>query len=448
MNTSPEADLGAVFLLTPLWWALGVNFFIYHLVALSVFARLLLGSARSQNPLKMPLRIYPFIFFLFFYAVSLLVNAGLRPAPRIFASLNNYSMLLMGGMIMLAVYNSRITSLLTWAIRNGRTLCFVTGILGVVSLMLWFLGYPNLSVEPLMIRLVPSLADYPYFNSLMIMKLTMTEWLFGNTPRLSLYSGAPTATGGLLMMIMPMLLLYYGLRRGKVFECSVIFVLALFALLFSQSRSAFVGGFAALIFVNLMARKNKILVGLVTLVAAVLFFNWVYQGIEWLFNARQSSNVGRFILYQDALDIVWGENFLLGMGVKMRDDFTMTSIGSHGNYIELLFVGGVIGLALFIIFQFTIALDWFQQQKFLKNNIEIQIWKSLGLAYWATNLWLMTDTIQAYPYIAYGYFMMTGILLAFGKSIREGQTFEWRQGRLELISEQHECSPALAIPAH
>ena len=78
------------------------------------------------------------------------------------------------------------------------------------------------------------------------------------------------------------------------------------------------------------------------------------------------------------------------------------------------------------------ALDWFRQQKLLKNETEIRIWKAIGLSFWATNLWLLTDTILAYPYIAYAYFMLNGILLAFGRNLRQEKTFSWSRGELVM----------------
>ncbi len=434
LNTAPEMDMAVLFTLTPLWWVLGFSFFVYHLAVLFLAVRLMLFSARSGESFRMPKRLYPFVFFLICYLVSITVNAWLRPAERIFASLNNYGMLVMGILMMLAVYNSRAEVLLTLGMKSCRILCAVTGFLGVLSLFLWRLGYANLSVDPLTMRIFPRLADYPYFNSLMIMKLTVTEWLFGEMPRLSLYSGAPTATGGLMLMIMPLMMVYYSLERHRLFEQGVVFGLAFFALLFAQSRSALCGGLAAWVFVEVLGRKRKLLIGLIALFLALAFFNQIYQGLEWVLNLRQSSNVGREMLYREAFDIVRDENIFLGLGVRLREDFTMTSVGSHACYMELLFVSGLIGLVSFIVFQCSIALEWLSQEKRLKNEVERQLWKGLGLAFWGTNLWLVTDTILAYPHIAFAYFLMTGFILLFGKSLRQGRVFDWQQGELIFLS--------------
>jgi len=431
-STALEKDIGVILLLTPLWWALGFNIFIYHLTALIVFTRSFGVSLLRGRGIMMPKRLYPFAALLFFYLVSIGINIPLRPAQRIFASLNNYTMLVMGMMLMMAIYNSRPAEMFDAAIQACRGLCWMSGILAVFSLMLWMVGYDNLSMEPLLMKALPQLAGYPYFNSLMIMKLTVTEWLFGQTPRLSLYSGAPTATGGLLLMITPLMMTYYQLAKQKKFEYAVGLSLALFALLFSQSRSAVCGAFAAFIFVEVLSRRHKILIASLSFMLALGMSRYIYQSIEWLLNIRTASNVGRLMLYQEALDIVREENPLLGIGVRLRDDFTMMTIGSHACYIEILFVAGIVGLTLFLVFQALMAFEWFEQKKHLKDEVSKTLWKGLGLTFWGTNFWLVTDTLFAFPYIAYAYFLTGGLLYLFGRYVRRGAGFDWREGRLWL----------------
>lgn len=432
INTSVESEIGAVFLLTPVWWLLGLNVLVYHFIALSVCFRLFIRSMKTESPLHFPRGFYPFLMLLFFYLASIVMNAPLRPAQRILASINNYSMLVMGAALMFAIYNSRVSPMLTWVLKSCRILCLVTGCLAVLSLALWLRGYENLSQKPLLMKFIPSLENYPYFNSLMIMRLTNTEWLFGETPRLSLYSGAPTATGGLLLLILPFAMAYYTLERRKLGEYTAVLILCLFALLYAQSRSALCGGLAAFLFVQMMGWRHKLLVGFTGFMLALASFNFIYQGVAWLLDIRQASNVGRFSLYQEALEIVWEENILMGLGARLRDDFTLAAIGSHACYIELIFVSGIAGLVLFIGFQAAAAYEWLKQQKLLKNTTEKTIWKYSGLAFWGTNLWLVTDTILAYPYIAYAYFLMTGFIFLFGRALRRKDVFDWRNGQLEV----------------
>src|SRR4051812_16968822 len=113
-NSTPlfrvDRELLGVFLLTPVWWILGFNIFIYHAIALFVFVKLLLYAGRAGESLRIPNILLEFTLFLLFYLASILLNAGIRPAERVFASINNYLLLVMGFLTMLAVYHAHAES--------------------------------------------------------------------------------------------------------------------------------------------------------------------------------------------------------------------------------------------------------------------------------------------------------------------------------------------------
>lgn len=413
-----ESDILWTFALTPLWWALGFNFFIYHLVVFVSFMRLMMISMKQGIPLKIPQPLLCFGLFLVFYMLSILVNLGYRPPQRIFASLNNYLMLIMGFIILLILYNIQIVLYLELLLKTARLLCLVTGVLAVISLILWFRGYENLEIYPLAAKLVPGLMKYPYFYSLMVMKLTITEPFIDEWPRLSLYSGAPTSMGGFMLMIIPPMVAYYQLKRKSKIEFFVLLMFSIFALLFSLARAAICGFIAAYYFVSIISKRRTLLAAFIGLLVAVIFSGQIYQGLEWMFNVRSTSNVGRFILYQEALKIVARENLIMGLGVRLRESFTtMSIIGSHSWYVELLFVTGLIGLLIFILFQFLMLRHWLAQRRHLKTPLETKIWKYLGFSFIAVNLWLATDTLTAYPFMTFGYFLITGSILSFGSTI-------------------------------
>ncbi|MBI3316517.1 MAG: O-antigen ligase family protein [Candidatus Omnitrophica bacterium] len=429
MNQEPEKDLARVLLLTPLWWALGFNFFIYHTVVFFLALRLMLISSRSGT-LRVPFPLFPLFLFLLGYILSILINIPYRPSQRIFASLNNLSQAFLGAVLMLAVFQMKGEVLLSELLSACRLLTVFTFLLAVISLLLWFAGFDNLWIEPLLLRVFPSLMEYPYFYSLMIMKITMTEWVMSEMPRLSLYAGAPTATGGLMVMILPLTIASYRLKQSGKIQGFLGLLMLHFPLLFSQARSAICGWLAALMLVAFVSRQKKIIWGLALLWGGFFLSDFLYRSLEWVVNLRQSSNVGRLRLYEEAWQIVKGENPVFGLGVRLRDEFTVMALGTHAFYMELIFVTGFFGLACFVIFQLAMAIEWFRQQKWLVTSPEEILWQCLGLGYWASNLWLMTDSIIAYPHIAYIYFLMSGLILLQGRILREGRHLIWKNHRL------------------
>src|SRR4051812_13564580 len=95
-TTLIETDLLVTFLLTPFWWISGFSIFIYHFMVFACFLKLVLLCMKGHQSLKIPNSIWPFFFLLISYMLSILMNMPLRPAQRIFASFNNYTMLLLG----------------------------------------------------------------------------------------------------------------------------------------------------------------------------------------------------------------------------------------------------------------------------------------------------------------------------------------------------------------
>src|SRR5437870_2544996 len=97
LNTRIETDLMVTLLLAPLWWFSGLSIGIYPLVTALAMIKLLMICIYSGKPLKIPKPVLGFVLFLIFYLLSILINVANLPSQRIFASLNNYLILIMGG---------------------------------------------------------------------------------------------------------------------------------------------------------------------------------------------------------------------------------------------------------------------------------------------------------------------------------------------------------------
>jgi hypothetical protein len=421
LNTRIETDLTVTLLLTPLWWFSGFIIFIYPAVVLITFLKVLMGCIQSGQSLKIPKVALSFVLFLIFYFLSIAINAPSLPAQRVFASLNNYLILIMGGLLMIVVYHVNIEIFLKQLFNAGKVLSVITGILGIFFLMSWYGGRHELNWPALLSLKIPSLLDYPYFYSLMMITGTDHD-LFGEVevPRLAIYSQAPTSTGGLMVLLIPLLMAYFAfsVKKRGAWQYPLFFGLSLFALGFSISRAAIYGFVGAVLFVEILSRGKKMLFFFSGLIFALFSSGAVSQAVDWLLNMRKSSTVGRSEIYAEAWRVVSQENIWMGMGARLREEFTMRAVGSHALYIEILFVTGIIGLSLFILFQALVMRNWYEQKSFLKNEAEKKIWKFLGMSLIGTNIWLLTDTVFGLPTIAYGYFLVTGGIFLFNHAVR------------------------------
>ncbi len=417
INTRIEDDILLTLLLTPLWWILGFGIFTYHLTVLLVFTKLITGSLRTEQGVRISKETIGFIFFLLSYLASIAINIPYRYEQRIFASLNNYLLLVMGFLLMLVVYNCDFQYLFRRFARTCRYLCMISIVIGMAMLGYWFRYRHHFEADSLLARHLSSLLNYPYFYVLLKMTGTMSDWFSGSEfPRLTLYSQPPTATGGLMIMIIPFMAASYVLSQKKKFpELVLVFVLSAGVLFFSFSRAAIYGFVIGWIFVRFFARNKKAIVLFGFLVLAAVMTGLLDKGVEFILNLRKASTTGRFELYEEAFRILGEENPIMGLGVRLRESFTMEAIGSHALYIEILFVAGLIGLVLFLVFQGMVMVNWYSQQKLLKNKTERSVWEFFGISLIATNIWLLSDTLLAMPYIAYLYFLITGGSLLFSK---------------------------------
>lgn len=418
VNTRIETDLALTLMLMPVWWISGLSILAYHATALLVMLKIL---SRREPPLKIPYPACWFFAFMTFYLLSILINIGLRPMQRIFASLNNFSFIVMGWMLLVGVYNSEPVIFFKKFLSACKNLCWITVVIGIFFLFLWWKnGYRAFEVPTLLAAKMPSLMNYPYFYSLLLITNTMSS-LFTSTdsPRLTLYSTVPTATGGLMLVLIPMSMAYYRLKGKKGLSYWLLLFLSLGVLGLSMSRSAIYGFIFSVIFVFVLERGGKVRAAFGYGIFMLLLSGAVQKGFQWVLNLRESSTIGRFELYEQAFKMLMEENPLMGLGVHVREGFTMMAIGSHALYVEILFVSGFIGLPLFLIYEIMVMHNWFSQKKYLKNSAEKILWRYLGMSLLALNVWIISDTLLGLPFTPFVYYLISGGVLLLSRSLSQ-----------------------------
>ncbi len=412
LTTRMDTDLLLTFFLTPLWWLTGFNIFVYQFTAGLVLLKLLVGCIRSNEALKFHPLLLIFLFFLFSYFISLCVNFTHYPEQRVFASINNYFVLIMGFFLMVAVGHVRLGPFLFTFSKICYFLSLFVGLTGVFFLALWIFGNHEMEMPTLLGKLIPSLLQFPFFYMFLVIRVISSDWLFMELPRLSIFSGVCTATGGFLLGTLPLAAAYLKLGRKKNPLYYLAFLPALVALVFSLSRTSICGLLAAIVFVWFFERRHKGWIAILALLVSFLTSGFLYDAFIWLLKVRSVSTTGRLHLYIEALRLVAQENLFFGIGVRPREGFTMMAVGSHSTYVGFLLVTGVFGLSLFILFQMAVLRSWISQSFYIKNSEQKIWWKYLGMSFVGTSLWFFTDPVDSLPFIAYGYFIVTAAILS------------------------------------
>lgn len=421
MKSRSGGELLFVFLLTPVWWILGFNIFIYQAIAGFVFMKLMMDLIYSQESLKITHQVLGFGFFLFAYAASVILNFSENPFSRVLSSVNHFLILLMGFLLLITAYHLESPLFFRRFFRTCWILSGITGVLAVLFLLLWHFGYRSVTFPSLIGRLFPGLMDYPFFYLFSVVQLTSTDWLVMELPRLSIYSVVHTATGGFMITTLPLGLGYLKLNDGHIWGWKTVpfIAAAMIALFFSLSRTAICVYAAATAFVWLLGKRDKFIWALFGLLLVFFASGKIYDLLVWLLNVRYDSTVGRLGIYADAVKIVMEQNFLMGIGIRPREEFTMMAVGSHSTYIGLLLVSGFLGLVLFMYFQMSTFLHWLSQKKQIHNETQKIIWDALGTSYIGASLWFFTDTLDTFPFIAFEYFLVAGCILYFGRTLKD-----------------------------
>lgn len=416
LESSSEQDIIVTLLLAPLWWLSGCSVFIYQAVTFLVFLKILILLTMNRKPVILPQPSLWLGYFLIAYLSSVFLNSASHNSQRIFASFNNFSFFLMGFLLIAIIANCDIRKVIPLLLRTGRTLCFVTGVFTLLVAFLWFWKRQEIETTAWLGHFFPSLLSYPYFYMLLTIKPIMLDWQIGDFPRVSVYSLAHIASGGLMAMLLPLFIAcYHFKKRIRSVSFFLIFLIAVSPLLFSLSRTAISAFIGAAVLVHVLEQRNKLLIALISALLALLISNYLYSGIEWMINVRGDSTLGRLAIYREALEIVVENNLLMGMGVRMREGFTMMAVGSHSTYVGLLLVTGILGVTLFLLFQGSVFVRWYRLKKNLRTEEEKICWKYFGMSLVGGTGSLLTSSLDALPFIAFTYFLIVAVILSLDR---------------------------------
>lgn len=415
LETRIETDLLLTLVLTPLWWVLGLNVLIYQGIALLVFLKLFTRSILNDQPLRLPRPLAGLGIFLMIYFTSMVLNAGDNPFQRTLASLNNYSMFVMGFFIIFALYHSAPDYFLIRFFKAAHTLNVMTAGIAVLFLGLWFWRGITFEIDPLLARFYPGLKSYPFFYILWIIRGVISDWTLAHMPRISIYSGVHIATGGFMAMMIPLSLGYQRLKNRSGLVYSAVLLISLIPLFFSLSRTSVCAFAASFVVVHMIRKGLRGSWCFVYFCAAFFGLGMLYRGLQWLLSIRAESNSGRMDIYAQAVSLVMHENPLLGLGARPRDEFSTMIVGSHSHYIEILLVTGILGFSAFFMFQVSTLLSWYSQRKNLASREQEIMWTYLGISHIAADAVLLTSGLDSLPFIAFTYFLTAGAILMMGR---------------------------------
>lgn len=416
---------GLLLLGAPLWWLLGFNFFIYHLASFFLLLRFSLQRSRSGSGLFFP----PAFRFLLLYAViylfSVAVNFSEYPFSRVLASLYNLSFWLMGACLVLVLSNTfsaqpdpirRFLNLFPrfgWEIAAALPIFLAYGLAGVRRL-----EFPSL-----LGGLGSWFGEAPLLQYSVNVILLSEDWFASTSlPRLNLYSPYATATGAMAALALVLLWTWAWVfkkwRRLRLWWLLALLAAAILMTLSRTTVAALVVSFFAALF---LGRRFAVFWILPCAVVVAGAYQWLDGLLSWFMELRLGSVLSRFDLYEATVSQLSGIHWLFGHGIKSRTLEFALAIGSHSTYLSLLYKTGLIGLAVFILFQAYLLWEW--RTLVLRPRVgrdALIFLKGIGWALIFMVLWMATEDIDAPQLLAFLYFSLVGILEGLRRDLRYG----------------------------
>jgi len=367
-NVSKE-DIPYLFIsLIPIWWILGIDFIVFHILSLFyLFLRLSVFKINDYFQLCLML-------IILFLLISL-ITSNVR-LDRWFASLNNISILFVGYFY----YSYTKNYLYRNPIYNNRRFFkyfFILSILyictAILSAFLYYFGFQEITFSTffglLPINLPGLLGQYQEIT------LFKPNWFLNtNVPRLFIFH--LYATGSALIIGIAGLIGLNFIPQNQP-KLRLIFLTFIFAsLFFTLSRTSL---FAFIISCSLLVlfylgKFLSFYVLLLLISFGLLFISSFNDMFIALLDARENSTSARLFVYKLSLDFIMEHDFLFGVGFKPRLDDFFIPLGSHSTYISLFVRGGLVCLFLFSFMVCIVMLKSFRalfRLIFLKSNLTL-----------------------------------------------------------------------------
>jgi len=191
--------------------------------------------------------------------------------------------------------------------------------------------------------------------------------------------------------------------------------------LMTLSRISLAGFFLGLVVVLLVEKKHFPIWIVGILVVSALCFPLIESFSEWIMGLREGSTSVRFSLYRYSLEQLHDTDWILGLGVKPRENIFAIPLGSHSTYISMIFKTGVFGVTGVLLLQASLLLRWVRlRAHVIRHRHLFLFWRALGMVMIAMAVWMATEDIDAPQFLAFLYFSMIGCFEGLRRECLDG----------------------------
>jgi O-antigen ligase len=231
----------------------------------------------------------------------------------------------------------------------------------------------------------------------------------------------PTAGSAVLGVLGLFTVLYYQ-RKGKGTAALVTLLVFVPLLILTKTRASLIGfavGWVAsgLLFGSGVQRVSRMVV--LALICAIVAFDPTLEStVQQAAEYRSGSTEERALSYRTGIEKTLAEDAVIGIGIKLMDESTMTTIGipvgSHSTFVSLFVKGGIVGFTAAVMGLVVLPLFMWIRAFFVLNvssplqkklKSEAAILFNLQCLLW---FWMAFDDIDAPAFATVTTFVMYG----------------------------------------
>lgn len=403
----------------PLWWILGLNLAIYHAFAVLLFLFYLYAEGREREGFRFSGSALFLSLVSVTYFFTIVIHAVAGPSSRVVAAFYNLSFWIMGVMLSLVMAYIFTPASISFFMRVFSVLAWMTGLLALAMFLVSLTGVRELVFPTPLYGLSSLVGKRTLAENSLLIKPLFWDWFASlSRPRFNVFSPYPNAASGVIMILLMMILTRAAIEK-RLFSIPflLLFGMNMLALIMTLSRIAILALLFSLVIVFLLEKRKSYLWIVLVTIGLLATAPWLVKTMDYFLDLRPGSIEGRLELYRYSLEQLEGVDWLLGIGLKARNE-SVYPLASHSTYLSLLCKSGLVGTTLFILFQVLLILRWFRLKPLaVRQRQTFLFWRGLGWVFLGMAVWMTAEDIDAPQLLAFVYFSLVGTFEGFRKRL-------------------------------
>jgi len=391
VTTSISSDLALFFVLLPVWFFLGITQFLGPVLGFVLFFKLALLAVKTRQKINYPVSLS--LCVLIFLLASLVSATSIQEFYWIPMFIRNFVVAISAFLLLIVTYNSLKSGSdikkILWAWSIMAVMASLMGLLVAAGLI----PFRHIMTAPIASILPEQISQSEYYSSIINISLGDRIQFFGlSVRRVSSIFPYQNIFAAALIMIIPFQFFLY--RHSTGWKKALVWLsIPLFAvnLLLTYSRGALLAIVLSFLFLvylrikplNQRTKRKIVLPGIALLILSILAFSIFGNSFIDKINPK-SAEIRNFILVKSIES--WKKRPIFGWGTQRNIDAVggwenrpfkiIPALGSHSQFLSLLYRYGLFGLTVFLLIYAILIREL---NRTAKDPPKEKFWRDLSL---------------------------------------------------------------------